>query len=390
MQRNRLVISVGCLVASFVPGLARAGLTPGPGYQVQYQINGAHVSAIDRVSDTQLAATVFNGIQDVTTVALNNGPVGPTIYTQPALPSGLTFGGGFIAADGTYALTGQTGYPPDAQGLTPGRLFLTRLSDGTTSELGVAGNFDAATVGGEFYVTAAAGTATGVSNNGAGGIYQVQRTGGTLGGLHLIIDTGTPSGLVAGDSAGNVAFSLGGVSPTLGGGFSDLYRLSSAQIASALSGGPTTGLPPGAADKLINGTALFNAAEPFFSAHTPAGGSVFPALSDLLLMPSGDIIVGLTGILFDKDSGFAGSVGQALLLDVTSNGADYSANVAGIVYTHDENGAGSLAYRESDATLWVSDAGNLYALSLVPEPGTLLLLALGTAVMCPHRDRRDT
>lgn len=378
MERGRFSIPLSGGMIAFAASSALAGLTPGPGYQVQHQINNAFVSSIDHVSDTQLVGTAFSATQDVVAVGLNNGPVSGPLYTQPALPGGSTFGGGFVATDGTYALTGQTGFPADAQGLYPGRVFLTNLSNGSSTSLSAAGNYDGVAAGGEFYITGAAGTPSGLIDNGSSGIYRVERSGGTLTNLNLVLDTGAPSGIVGGDSTGNLVFSLGGASPLLAGAANDLYRLANTQVATGVANGAATGLPGSAADKLITGAALSAAVSSFFNANKPAGGSIFTSVSDLVFDQNGDLFVAMTGVLFDQNFNYAGVIGQGLLLDVSDVGANYAASVVRTVYTHTTSGGGSLTYRASDNTLWVSDGGHIYAIALVPEPAAaaMLLLAL--------------
>lgn len=364
-----------------------SAITPGSGYQVPYQINNANVAAIDRASDSQLAAAAFSATQDVKTVALNSGPVGPTLYTQPTLPSGLTFGGGFIASDGAYALTGQTGSQPSG-GVFPGRLFLTHLSDGSSTALNLPGNYDATANNGNYYVTAAAGTATGLGSNSSSGLYQVQRTGGTLTGLNLILDTGGPSGSVVGDSAGNLAFSLGGPSASLNGDFNDVYRLSSTQVAAGVADGATTGLPASAADALVSGSAVSAAAAPFFDSHTPAGGAVFSGISDLIFNSNGDLIIGLSGFVYDSGFNFQGSIGEGLLFHINNNAGDYSGTFNRVVFSNDASGAGSFAYRASDNVLWVADGLNIYGIAAAPEPACLMLLTMALPLLGRRRECR--
>lgn len=388
-------IAIGMIAGVFAGvGTLYAGVSPAkPGYAIKHQIDGAWVGPIDLVSDSQLAAgsnsydASYNSFMNIVPVALNGGPVGSAVYTQPAMPSGSTYAGGALATDGTYAFTGQTGGPADANGLYPGRMFLTRLSDGTTSSLDVAGNWDVTARSGDCYLTASAGTTTGLGDNGYSGLYQVQRTGGTLTGLNLVLDTGAPSGMIVDDAAGNMVFSLGGTSAQLGGGFNDLYRLTAAQVAAGVAAGDTTGLAGNAADPLISGSALAAAADAFFSTQIPSGGSIFLGMSDIVFGPDDDLIVGMSGYVYDSAFQWVNTIGTALLLDVTEDNGDYSATVADMLYTNTSDGGGSLAYRASDSTLWVSADGNLYGLN-VPEPATLTLLGLAVMGIVPRRIRR--
>jgi len=390
MTGKKIVWQV-CVLASGVGSMllgtatTHAALTPArPGYAIKHQINGAGVGPIDLVSDSELIAgsftydTSFNSMLAVKPVALNSGPVGSTIYTQSLLdpPATSTHAGGVVSTDGTYALSGQTGTPADGNGLFPGRICLTTLTGGATSTLDVPGNWDATSANGSFYITAAAGTTSGLGDNGYSGVYQAQQTTGTLTEINLVLDTGAPSGTVVGDSAGNLAFSLGGVSALLGGGLNDLYRLTSTQVANGVAAGTTTGLAGSAADRLITGSALASAADPFFSSQIPAGGSIFTGISDIVFAGNGDLIVGMSGYIYDDGWQWVGTAGLAMLIDVTNNAGDYSANVSNILYTNTTDGGGSLAYRSSDTTLWVSTDNNLYGVN-VPEPGTLALLGLG-------------
>jgi len=389
---RRLFIAIGIIAGILASmSVAYGGLTTKPGYAIKHQINGAWVGPIDLVSDSQLVAgsysydASYNSFLNVAPVALNAGPVGSTIYTQTAMPIGSTFAGGFLATDGTYALSGQTGSP--AGGLYPGRAFLTQLSDGATSTLDVAGNWDGTARSGNFYLTAAAGTATGLGDNGYSGLYQVQQTGGAPNSLNLVMDTGAPSGMVVDDAAGNMVFSLGGVSALLGGGFNDLYRLTAADVAAGVAAGDTTGLDGSTADPLITGSALAAAANSFFSTQVPEGGSIFLAMSDIVFGPEDDLIVGLSGYVYDASWQWVGTIGTALLLDVTENNGDYSATVADSLYSNTSDGGGSLAYRDIDSTLWVSADGNLYGVN-VPEPTTAIMLSLAAIGFARRRRSR--
>jgi len=383
-------------IASVLAGVStvHAGLTPTkPGYAIKHQIDGAWVGPIDRVSDSQLTAGAisydanWNSLLNVKPVALNNGPVGATIYTQPVLPSGSTYASGFLATGGTYALSGQTGYPADGNGLYPGRVFLTQLSDGTTTSLDVAGNYDASANSGDFYLSASAGTATGLGDNGYSGLYQIQRTGGTLNSLNLVLDTGGPSGAVVDDAAANMVFSLGGNSALLGGACNDLYRLTASEVIAGVAAGATTGLAGSAADPLITGSDLAAAADSFFSTQIPSGGSIFMGISDIVFGPEDDLIVGMSGYVYDSNWQWVGTVGAGMLLDVTEDSGDFSATFEDMLYTNDSDGGGSLAYRASDATLWVSADGNLYGVH-VPEPATVAMLSLAAIGLVCRRPRR--
>lgn len=392
---SRTYIAIGIIAGVFAGGgTLQAGLTPTkPGYAIKHQINGAWVGPIDLVSDSQLVAgsysydASYNSFMNIAPVALNGGPIGSAVYTQPAMPSGSTYAGGALATDGSYALSGQTGSPPDSNGLYPGRMFLTRISDGATSSLDVAGNWDTTARSGNFYLTAAAGTATGLDDNGYSGLYQVQQTGDTLTSLNLVLDIGAPSGMIVDDAAGNMVFSLGGNSALLGGGFNDLYRLTAAQVATGVAAGDTIGLAGSAADPLITGSALAAAAGSFFSTQVPSGGSLFLGLSDIVFGPEDNLIVGMSGYVYDSGFQWVRTIGTALLLDVTEDNGDYSATVADMLYTNTSDGGGSLAYRVSDSTLWVSADGNLYGVN-VPEPVTAVMFGLTSIGLLRRRTRR--
>ncbi len=373
------LVTAVCLADLSAPAVAQLAPTR-PGYAIQYQIDDAWVGPIGLLGAAELMAgsfqydASFNSLLQVRTVGLNAGPVSAPLYTQPLLdpPAAGTFAGSAIATDGSHVLTAQTGYPASPEGLFPGRLLLTDLTDASTSSLDVPGNWDMEVAGGAFYVTAAAGAATGLADNGYSGLYQLARTGGTLTGLNLIVDTGAPSGAVAADGDGNLVFSLGGNSALLQGGLNDLYRLTADQVAVGVAAGPLAGLSSSAADRLITGSVLGAAAQPFLGSLVPEDGSVFASLSDVVFGPEGTLIVGLSGYLYDDQFNFTGVAGLGLLLDVTDQGGDFSATVRDILYTNATDGGGSLAFRASDNTLWVSTDGHLYGLA-VPEPATLLL-----------------
>ncbi|MHC4444138.1 MAG: PEP-CTERM sorting domain-containing protein [Planctomycetota bacterium] len=372
-----LVICISITVDS-----VQASLTPAAGYQIKHQINSVFTGPIDMVSDGQLVTGTtaytpeYDSLLEVRTVDLDAGPMNPVIYTQTTLPSGSTYANWYASTDGDYVLTGQTGYPANAQGLTPGRTFLTKLSDGSTAMLDVAGNFDAASASGQFYMTASAGTATGLSDNGYSGLYQVERSAGTLTGLNLLLDTGAPSGIVAGNGSGDLAFSLGGVSAKLTGSYNDLYLLTADQVADGVAAGQTTGVSGNAADPLISATELNAATASFFNQQTPSGGSVFASMSDMIFDKNGDLILSMSGYVYDSGSNWVGTIGMGMLLDLAGTAGNYSATVSDILYTNASDGGGFLAYRGSDDVLWVSTDGNLYGLT-VPEPATLTLLLLG-------------
>lgn len=368
---------------------AGAALVARPGTHLRSHISGAGVAGIDFVSDSSLVAARYSSTLDLHRIALDTGPVGPAFYTQPAFATGLTFGGAAVATDGTFVLSGQTGSVPAGQ-LFPGRVFLTPLAGGASTEWNVPGNYDFAQGAGNFFLTAAAGAATGLVGDGSSGVYLLEQSGGTITGLNLVIDTGTASGLVAADSGGAVVFSLGGFSGLVPGGPNDLYRLTSAEVAQAAADGQTTGLPGSAADRLIAGTALKTAVTPLFQPYVPEGGYVSSYISDLLFDANGDIIIGMSGYVFDRPDAVWASrvVGAGLLLDVTTNGDDYAASVARLLYTNDTDGGGSLAYRSSDQTLWISASGDIYGLSLVPEPSMLALAGIGMLLGCRIGGRR--
>ncbi len=106
VRRAYIAISAVAGVLAGV-GTVHAGLVPTrAGYAVKYQIDGAWVSPIDLVSNSQLVAgsmtydANFNSLLNVAPVSLNSGPVGQVVYTQPALASGSTYASGFLATAG--------------------------------------------------------------------------------------------------------------------------------------------------------------------------------------------------------------------------------------------------------------------------------------------------
>lgn len=382
---------------------AAAQLTVSPGYKVFNQTVNAGVGDIALSSDNTLITGTSNFVQGfpdpfqqtltLREFTLPGGPLSdPGFFTTSVFdPAGSAFNG-FISSNGTQTLTGQTG-SSDGNGLFQGRITLVNETTSAADTLDVAGNFSATSTGGDFFLNAAAGTATGVADNGNSGIYKVETSGDTITGLNLVLDTGAPSGSIGSDAAGNLVFALGGASSTITGNFNDIFYLPEADASSALTS-PVSGVSTGSVLPLISFNDILVAASSFFNASRPASASAandFVSIGDIVFDENGDLIIAVSDFYFDASFNFVGSAGAALLFDLEDDGlGGVTASFLQTIYTDATGSAGNLAYRESDGALIVANgnasSGTDVFVIAVPEPTTALMgLALGGLLLARRR-----
>jgi len=385
-------------------------VTPGDNYRIVFQWQDVDLDQLGLVTDTQLIGTKvstlsfspFQQVANLYRVDIEDQAVGPAFYTQPLLgPSSATFAG-LMTTNGQFTLTGQTGNRidlpgEDDDGLFAGNIFLTDNTTGATSTLNVPGNFSATVSGNDFFLSAAAGIARGLGDNANSGIYRVTHSGtvpGQIDSLDLILDTGSPSGAVGGDVSGNLAFALGGGSSTInGGGFNDIYYLSSQQVQETIT--VSTALVGSDADRLLTQSDLLGVAGSFFSSIRPASAEPsadFLSISSLLFDQDDHLIVGLSDFFSDSNFNFHGSAGMVLKFDLVDVAGDRQAVFAEMIFSDPFGSIGSLAYRASDGMLIASTPNAAFGRDLVgiavPEPTSMLFFgAVGLCLVVGRRHR---